>query len=563
MKKVFSIWIMILMPLMINAQSLTPDWLTPVFGHGPFRNVTVQDVACENNGNVYIVGTCEDSLLIDSLLTIFPPNSNRNSFVAKLDPQGKAVWVVPIYGPGQEDFMNIAVSNSGNIYISGVFGDSIVTIGSITLVHHTDRDHFLASLDTSGQALWGVAGFGNSSEIPGGLAVDNQGNVIIVGQSTGFPATDTLGFGNVILVNPYPSSRMLYVFKFSSGGTVLWGRQIYTQNGLGYDCYMGEVGVDSTGNVYVCGTFNAPYLYFSNTGSILQNTNLIQYRSDIFICKYGPMGNVIWMRKEGSAEHDEASNIAVSPGGNFYISGGFLSLSISFVGSPLVNVDPTGYTSDIFLTKYNSSGIPQWARRCGSNTDDVPADLDIDSNGDAFLLGASQYNTTILIDTLQFTSNAVFIAHFSSSGAILEAFPTVTLGKLFSRDIAIDNNDGLVHSGNFIQTITYNGSNYYSPLPNYITGYVAKFIPISTSIELPLQTDLVSNPYPNPSTGSISIPVNSKVAKISICNSLGELIYEKSISGEKQLEILFDIPGLYFIFYQSNVPVTKKLVVVD
>src|ERR1044071_9450352 len=77
--------------------------------------------------------------------------------------------------------------------------------------------------------------------------------------------------------------------------------------------------------------------------------------------------NVQWANKGGRTSFPAASNsrIAVDSSGNSYVCGTFQD-TCNFGSFSLV----TTIYNDIFLAKYNSSGVVQWARQAGgSNLD--------------------------------------------------------------------------------------------------------------------------------------------------------------------------------------------------
>jgi len=125
-----------------------------------------------------------------------------------------------------------------------------------------------------------------------------------------------------------------FLAKFDSSGNPLFIRQFGTTgNDIGYG-----VAVDSGGNVYVTGS-TAGTLGASAFGSL-----------DIFLAKFDPSGNKLFTQQVGTPFDDIGYGVAVESSNNAYIT-----------GSTAGNLD--GNTSsgllDIFLTKYNPSGVKQ------------------------------------------------------------------------------------------------------------------------------------------------------------------------------------------------------------
>ena len=68
---------------------------------------------------------------------------------------------------------------------------------------------------------------------------------------------------------------------------------------------------------------------------------------------------------------------------------------------------------DIFLIKYDSSGLKKWTRQIGSSASDNVEDLYVDSNGNVYIAGGSK-------GSLDNNSNAgsydIFLMKFNTSG---------------------------------------------------------------------------------------------------------------------------------------------------
>jgi hypothetical protein len=80
---------------------------------------------------------------------------------------------------------------------------------------------------------------------------------------------------------------------------------------------------------------------------------------DIFVTKYDSNGNVKWVKSSGGDQFEGVSNIINDTEGNLYVTGGFISSSISFGSTKLLNHNAG--KSDIFIVKYDTSGKVLWA----------------------------------------------------------------------------------------------------------------------------------------------------------------------------------------------------------
>ena len=157
------------------------------------------------------------------------------------------------------------------------------------------------------------------------MTVDSWDNIYVTGYTQGGLDGSNPG-GNV------PND--LFVVKYNSSGTKQWTKQLGTSSG---DRAYG-VAVDSSGNVYAAG-YTAGALDGSNAGSY-----------DLFVVKYNSSGTRQWTKQLGTSGDDRANGVAVDSSDNIYVTG-------YTYGS--LDGNTNAGSSDLFLVKYNSSGVKQ------------------------------------------------------------------------------------------------------------------------------------------------------------------------------------------------------------
>ncbi|POY34687.1 hypothetical protein C3K47_18795 [Solitalea longa] len=147
-----------------------------------------------------------------------------------------------------------------------------------------------------------------------------------------------------------------------------------------------NVVVDKLGNSYISGTFN-DVVSFGTSPSITSIT--AKGDKDIFVAKYDPNGNFIWVKSFGSVNADEPRSMAIDSNDNIFIAGK--------IGGD-VNFDPSGnavFTSkgstDLFLASYDSDGNYRWAYATGNGSEDAANSIAIDKNNDVYLTGTFFY----------------------------------------------------------------------------------------------------------------------------------------------------------------------------
>ena len=199
------------------------------------------------------------------------------------------------------------------------------------------------------------------------------------------------------------------------------------------------VAIDLASNVYVAGAFYAT----NNFGPVqLTSAGL----SDIFIAKYDPDGNLIWARRAGGTSYDEARGIVVDGAGNAYITG-FFQLTANFAPTNLVS---TGQ-SDVFVAKYNSAGLLQWARRAGGNDFEESHAIALDSSTNLFITGYFDANANFGSFLLRNNSSSsdMFVAKCDRNGNFLWAAQAGGDGEDIGNAVALDASANVYVTGYF------------------------------------------------------------------------------------------------------------------
>ena len=86
-------------------------------------------------------------------------------------------------------------------------------------------------------------------------------------------------------------------------------------------------------------------------------TNLVSnhWKSDIFICKYDPAGNLVWANQIGGGNVYIVTAISASLKGNIYLFGTFFD-TVDFDPGPAVTQLYSSLRDNFFVAKYNTSG---------------------------------------------------------------------------------------------------------------------------------------------------------------------------------------------------------------
>ncbi len=295
----------------------------------------------------------------------------HDALITKFDSTGNRVWCTYYGGNGSDGLLDIVYDfNNNAIYTCGGTNSTngIATSGThMSIPPPIKINHLLAMLvkfSTSGIRQWGTY-YGGDTLYTSAQAVctDGTGNVYIAGITTATSGIATTGAFNTTLMS---GSMEGFLAKFNgNNGTRLWG----TYYGGANDDEITDATCDQVGNVYIAGKTA------STSGIASSGSHQSAYASayDGFIAKFNGTGSRLWGTYYGGAGSEEVTAIISDYNGNVYCAGYTSSssgISTSGTYQPVLNG-----SSDGFITKFNSSGVRQWATYYGGNGSDIISSL--------------------------------------------------------------------------------------------------------------------------------------------------------------------------------------------
>ena len=194
-------------------------------------------IAVDSDGNVYVFGFTFGALsghenATEGDFTDLP----FDVYLRKYDPTGQEVWTRQ-FGSFALDFPSgVAIDKQGNVYVAGTTGGALASQANSGGV-------FLRKYDPLGEELWTRQFSTGEEDYGGGVAIDRNGNVYLVGTTFGLLP----GQAKIVHTHEYLSDAFLR--QYDSTGTELWTHQLGTSAGA--EAF--AVAVDEDGNVYVAG----------------------------------------------------------------------------------------------------------------------------------------------------------------------------------------------------------------------------------------------------------------------------------------------------------------------
>jgi hypothetical protein len=319
-------------------------------------------------------------------------------------------WTRQFGTDGTDHAAAVSIDGLGAVIVAGT------TEGLLGAQQSGSWDAFIRKYRPNGTVAWtrqfGTAEANRTTGIEG-AAVDRNGNVYVVGNTTG-----TLAGQNTIT----PGDRDAFISKFGKGGGHKWTRQFGTpEEDAAY-----AVAVDGAGDIIVVGI----------TRGHLAGSAPAPDQYDVFVRKYRPNGNVAWTRQLGTDQNDHVGGVAVVPGGReIYVTGHWF---------------PPGGSNgqQVFLRRYAPGGKVRWKKQFGTSMDDYSAGVGVDCKGRPYVGGHTDGAFTGFVNTGGgVDSYDVFVRAFRPDGRVRWTRQVGGSGPDAARSVAVSCSGKVVVTG--------------------------------------------------------------------------------------------------------------------
>ncbi|WP_437947815.1 hypothetical protein WME98_45060 [Sorangium sp. So ce296] len=190
-------------------------------------------VAVDRSNNIFVAGSSSGTFRIGGTFEI-----ENSSFVMKLTPSGTPVWATKMGEAASVQARGITVDASGRPVVAGYYRDEL-KVGTHTLTASDDNDAFVVQLEADGTVSWARAFGGDGDQWTGGVALDPDGNIVVVGH-----ATSQIDFGDGPLAT---NDTQGFVAKLTPDAELVWSRL------LGRRVSMSAVATSPEGETLVAG----------------------------------------------------------------------------------------------------------------------------------------------------------------------------------------------------------------------------------------------------------------------------------------------------------------------
>jgi hypothetical protein len=382
--------------------------------------------------NIYTAGSFTGTVDFDPGIgeANLSSTGRTDTFIQKLDPDGRMLWAVSISGEFANFPRAITMDESRNLYTSGVFQgitDFDPGPGMFNLASPAGVDHyFVLKLDSEGNFLWAKSWGAAAHPSNMNIALDSVGNVVTSGEFSGTvdfdpgPGTfniESTGHANVFVNKLDGAGNFIGAISFSGGDSV-------------FPSLCTGMALDSLDNVYTTGQASGMVDFDPGSGTA--------ELSGTYLCKLNSDGDLVWLNQ--LAFDSQMIHLAAGPSDSIY----------------LIGMVVPGFEA---LRKFDSDGTLLWAREYNA----LPTDLVVDSTGAVYTIGlfvaAADFDPgpgTAFLDTAG--ESDVVISKLNPEGLFVWA--TAVGGHDFDsgNGIAVDSSTNVYATGFFRATADFDPS---------------------------------------------------------------------------------------------------------
>lgn len=454
-------------------------------------------VATDNLGNIYVTGVFSNTMYIGDY--ILNCAGVQDIFVIKYDRDGNLIWAKRAGGPGIDQGQAICVDEFQNVYITGEF-EFTASFGYHNLSATGGSDVFVAKLNLDGVWMWATRAGGQYFDEGACINLDYENNVLVGGiynSSAQFGSTLLSGYG----------ASDIFVGKLSYNGQWIWAK---TAGGNTTDkCY--DITSDDMGNTYITGDYNNSAQFGPFT--------ITTYCRQAYVAKLSSAGTWIFALRVGTnGDENRGCGLAVDSSQNIYITGQMTGIP-SFGSTTF-----TCSAEDILIAKLGPTGEVIWAKKAGGPGNDCGYDIKLVNDNQIVIAGRFSENASF--GPYSFTSRGMFdnyLCILDSEGNWLDATKGGGVGNDYCRRVSVCNANSYVICGFFNNTASY-GS-------NELNGFGDEDVMLA-SVKLPLIKPVIS-----PQGGEYAEPIQISMSSISRDCSIYYTLDGQTPTTESQLYI--------------------------
>lgn len=346
----------------------------------------ITSVVTDQYGYIYCTGIFTDSsMVIDGSALINSNQGYADVFIIKYDSAGVLQFAKNYGGPLDDKSLDIAVDNTGNIFITGSYKSPTLNAGIDSVINSSEDDYFLIKTDNLGNAIWikGAEGTYFGDERGENLSTDSNGNVYV----SGTYESDSLIISGVVFPPTAMTTGHIFLVRYDANGNLTWSAHSSNDQ---YD-KIEDIELDVLGNVYITGYYYDDTFIFNGL-TFPGNCNCGGNSTNLFLVKFDSSLNTIWSTYKttfGVQTYFSPRDMTIDQDQNIFLGGYYGSYYANTFGA--TSLPGTGGFSghgDLLIFKYSSSGSEVWAKYYPTpGVDDVGKGIAVYTDGSIFLTG--------------------------------------------------------------------------------------------------------------------------------------------------------------------------------
>ncbi len=335
----------------------------------------------------------------------------------------ETVWSQIFGDPSSQYVRSVAYDAQGNLFAVGSFSGTL-NFGGDPLIS-SGNDVFVAKFDLQGNHLWSHRYGDAAQQSAQGMAVDLEGNVVVVGRFAG-----VMNVEQTVLTAVQGDD--VFVLKFDPNGNKVWARQF---GDAGVQQQASSVAVDqTTGEIVLTGSFDGALDF---DGKKVSTSG----EADVFLAKLSNDGTGVWAKRFGDTQSQYGIRLALDPLGNILLAGQFAGTIDLGAGNVFTNG-----SGDVFLARFDTAGASSWAKRLEVVAVAQPTGLVSDSAGNVIVAVETNTNIDPGGGTVVVSAYDTVLAKYSSGGIYQWQKQLGGAGDEYGPSLAADTNNRIVLS---------------------------------------------------------------------------------------------------------------------
>ncbi len=416
-------------------------------------------------------------------------------FIAKYDNQGQLQNIkIPDYGFGafqnnnggnnalsstQDEFTDVAVDGSGNIYVTGTFNQDLeFDVANGPASPHElypvnyNGDLLVLKLDPALNPTFSFNAGADAKCVGHAIDANLAGDFFVGGQysnNTSQFDLDKFTAGNQTPTNNSGFMEGAFLAAYDNTNNLTWSIGF---GGSHMDDAIYDVATDNLGNVICVGQLTTANSDFNPLGSAVTLSPVGS--QDLFIASYNSVGQLNWVKLLGDSGSDAAYSVTIDDNNNCYVSGEF-SGTFSFDGTPVNAIGQDG-----FLAKYSGTGNLVWLKTISGAASERLLSVD-ENNGQ--LICSGDFTSDLIDDLGTFNSTGGtdgYLAQIDTAGNLISSKHASAAGNNSVVGSVFTGTNDIISIGSLdqVSSVTLDQSqpgNALSPAHSNLEWYFANF----------------------------------------------------------------------------------------